>query len=92
VEKYLLSPLRALIACTGTALPFLRPERVLSVFRAAGGTRLRRNFEFQNYTHYAVNYVGAHRSYSLGVSHEDARPGVGGVGRGVREGGFGPLD
>lgn len=87
MENYLFSPLRALIAYTGTALPFFTTkESACSVSGPKSGHALEHNSEFQNYTHYEVNYVQARRNFSLGFSNEEGRPGVA---RGqVREGGW----
>jgi len=64
----------------------------VSAFSVSGpksGHALEHNSEFQNYTHYEVNYVQARRNFSLGCSNEEGRPGVA---RGqVREGGLGAF-
>jgi hypothetical protein len=68
---------------------FTTKENAFSVSGPKSGHALEHNSEFQNYTHYEVNYVQARRNFSLGFSNEEGRPGVA---RGqVREGWLGAL-
>jgi hypothetical protein len=77
VENYLYSPLRALIGYTGTAVSFFTTkESAFSVSVPKRGHALEHKSEFQNYTHYEVNYVQARRNFSLDLSNEEGRPGV----------------
>lgn len=65
---------------------FTIKESAFSFSGPKSGHALEHNSEFQNYTHYAVNYVQARRNFSLSFSNEEGRPGVA---RGqVREGGL----
>jgi hypothetical protein len=59
----------------GCAL-FTTKESSFSVSVPKSGHALQHNSEFQNYTHYEVNYVPARRKFSLGFSNEEGRPGV----------------
>jgi len=76
--KITFSPsLHALIGYRGTAVPlFTAKESAFSISVPKSGHALEHNSEFQNYTHYEVNYVQARRNFSLGFSNEEGRPGV----------------